>query len=78
MSLSHPGISTLCCFEVCSTVLIQPLQSVHFVQVFQSDLSYDCLLYPFVYVCGLYAGFQHVMLIISLIQLMDFISCSHV
>jgi len=53
------------------------LQSVGFVQVFQSGLSHDSVFaLPFVHICGLSAGFQRVMMIISLVQFMDFIPCS--
>jgi len=36
----------------------------------------QCLLYPFVHICGLSDVFQHVMMIINLMQFMDFISSS--
>ena len=61
-----------------------PLQSLDFVQVFQSTcymtqylLSSVCS-YAFVHRCWLNDGFQHVIRIINLEQFMDFISSSYI
>jgi len=50
--------------------------------VFQSDLLYDLVFalkcsYPFVHKHGLHDGFQYVIMI-KLMRLTDFISCSHI